>query len=283
MTTLSELHEPVAKPAGDASPQPLRDVLCAVDDSSAALEAARQACALVEPDGRVTFLAVPEPSGVGFPETAFGPDAARVALDAALAVARDAGVPAEALCEEAMHPSEVVLRATAGRDLLAVGEPEFSRLSGAFLGSVASAAAHFHPASVLIARPTPYGAPFPQRIIAACDGSERSDALIALAVRLARRHGSKLTLLHAAAGDAGRNARFLAQAPVAHDGLPVSPTVRMEPGSPHAVIVQEARRDRASLVMVAPRGLAGLRALGSVSERVCYEAPCSVFALSGAD
>jgi nucleotide-binding universal stress UspA family protein len=266
--------------AAPAAARRLRDVLCAIDDTAAAEEAARQALALVDPDGRVTFLAVPEPGGLGFPETAFTPPDARAALERALALADEAGVAAEAACEETLNAGEVVVRAARGRDLLVVGEPELARLSGIFLGSVATAAAHFHPASVLIARAGSGVRPFPATILVASDGSERSEELVDLAAGLARRRGSRLALVHATPRHPGEpERRFLAQAVRLRADLGLEPVVHMEPGMPHAVVVQAARRERADLLLVASRGLEGLRALGSVSERVSHEAPCSVLIL----
>jgi nucleotide-binding universal stress UspA family protein len=40
--------------------------------------------------------------------------------------------------------------------------------------------------------------------------------------------------------------------------------------------VKTAANERVTLVAVGSRGLTGVRALGSVSERVAHQAPCSV-------
>ena len=47
-------------------------------------------------------------------------------------------------------------------------------------------------------------------------------------------------------------------------------------GSPPERLAEVARRELASLLVVGSRGLGRGRTLGSVSERVSHEAPCSV-------
>jgi nucleotide-binding universal stress UspA family protein len=54
------------------------------------------------------------------------------------------------------------------------------------------------------------------------------------------------------------------------------PVPLTETGPAHERIVAAARSQRASLVVLGSRGLRGIRALGSVSERVVHEAQCSV-------
>ena len=52
-----------------------------------------------------------------------------------------------------------------------------------------------------------------------------------------------------------------------------------EPGRPHVATVAAAAHDEALLLRVASRQLRGRRALGSVSERLVHDAPCSVLIL----
>jgi nucleotide-binding universal stress UspA family protein len=49
------------------------------------------------------------------------------------------------------------------------------------------------------------------------------------------------------------------------------------------VIVETAAREDASLVVIGSRRLEGVRALGSVSERVVHDAPCSVLVMRPED
>jgi nucleotide-binding universal stress UspA family protein len=58
--------------------------------------------------------------------------------------------------------------------------------------------------------------------------------------------------------------------------LGCEPTVMHASGHAHERILEAAVKEPVSLVAVGSRGLTGLRALGSVSERVAHRAPCSV-------
>ena len=49
------------------------------------------------------------------------------------------------------------------------------------------------------------------------------------------------------------------------------------------MIVETAAREDASLVVIGSRRVGGVRALGSVSERVVHEAPCSVLVVRPED
>ncbi len=84
---------------------------------------------------------------------------------------------------------------------------------------------------------------FPRRIVVGYDGSPHADAAQAAADRLARRFGASVRVLTA-------------------------------PQGPVGALVQAG--GDADLLVVGSRGLHGLKALGSVSERVAHEAPCSV-------
>ena len=55
------------------------------------------------------------------------------------------------------------------------------------------------------------------------------------------------------------------------------PAIKLESGSPHRRIVEVASEIGESLiVVVGSRGLTGIKALGSVSERVAHRSHCSV-------
>jgi nucleotide-binding universal stress UspA family protein len=56
----------------------------------------------------------------------------------------------------------------------------------------------------------------------------------------------------------------------------VEPAVIEAVGDAREHIVAAARSQEAALLVMGSRGLGGVRALGSVSERVSHEAPCSV-------
>jgi nucleotide-binding universal stress UspA family protein len=48
-------------------------------------------------------------------------------------------------------------------------------------------------------------------------------------------------------------------------------------------IIELARSEAFSLIVIGRRGLKGIRALGSVSERVAHRAPCSVLIVPPGD
>ena len=143
----------------------------------------------------------------------------------------------------------------------------------------------------------PAAATDPRRILVPVDFSEPSRQAVAYAARLARAFGGSLRLLHVvetfpidafigseavqemqAAAARGAQARLqeLAAALDAEGGGRVEVLVRT--GSPHRVIVAAAAEWRANLIVLATRGLTGLRRayLGSTAERVVRHAPCPV-------
>ena len=60
------------------------------------------------------------------------------------------------------------------------------------------------------------------------------------------------------------------------EGLDVEAIVVTDDTPAHEAIVQAAEREHASLIITGSRGLAGIAALKSVSERIAHTAPCSV-------
>ena len=90
---------------------------------------------------------------------------------------------------------------------------------------------------------------------------------------------------HVLAHAAEQPARHPAHAPVADDhqvdlvALGLEPVREMAMGRPERTLVHVAERDEVDLVVVGHRGVSGMtrRLLGSVSEHVGHNAPCSVF------
>jgi nucleotide-binding universal stress UspA family protein len=60
-------------------------------------------------------------------------------------------------------------------------------------------------------------------------------------------------------------------------------SLRLDPGRPLNLILRSAALDRTSLIVVGSRHLSGIRALGSVSERLIHEARCSVLVVRPED
>lgn len=130
------------------------------------------------------------------------------------------------------------------------------------IGGVAGEMLHDAPLSVLVTRPAPEA--FPLSIVVGVDGSDAADAALTTAEALAERFGAELTVLTAFRAKDVDLARMRRRSPrvVAVDGHPVE-----------TLVTASAFAD---LVVVGSRGLHGLRALGSVSERVAHEAKSSV-------
>ena len=57
------------------------------------------------------------------------------------------------------------------------------------------------------------------------------------------------------------------------------PEILDRPGSPHHAVAEAARDFEASLVVTGSRGLSGVAALKSASERIAHAAPCSVLVI----
>jgi nucleotide-binding universal stress UspA family protein len=156
--------------------------------------------------------------------------------------------------------------AQAGATLIAVGAHGGRRLIGAALGSVATMLLHEAPASVLLARAPFDPAAFPSRVVAGLDGSDASLHALSVAARLCEDPASDLTVVIATL-DVRIDLDELVHRAAPHQ-------VRVDRHRPVEALVDAA--SRADLLVVGSRGLGGVRALGSVSERVAHRAASSV-------
>jgi nucleotide-binding universal stress UspA family protein len=243
-------------------------ILVGVDGTKESLDACRQAARLAAPQATIEAAVVsvfpPETaSALGVQDMAGRLErTTRSALAAAAGILgpdaelrRLQGLTVDALLEEVKH-----LQAT----LLAIGTHGASRIQEMVLGGVAGELLHQASCAVLIARPVPDLATFPGRIVVGIDGSDEAEPAFEVARELAaRRHGTlRCVVAHggkrvdlARVTRRHRHAQDLAAAPV-------------------PALVEAA--SCADLLVVGSRGLHGIRALGSVSERVAHEAACSV-------
>jgi nucleotide-binding universal stress UspA family protein len=146
--------------------------------------------------------------------------------------------------EEAIADSLLDEIERSGATLAVVGCRGLSRPQGIARGAATTTVVHEAPCSVLVARDTDLEDAWPRTIVAGLDGTPESERAVAVAHLLAARLGSRLYLVTATRAD------------------------------PVSVLADES--EDADLLVVGSRGLRGVRALASVSERVAHEARCPV-------
>ncbi len=262
-------------------------VVCGIDGTREGFEAARQAARITSPDGRLVLVAVTDYlraiSGRWGPELVPWdlvemPGRNLDALNAALrARAEESLAWAERQVGDALRVQTLVvsarvpeaLRDAAEREdaqLIAVGAHGGRRVVGAALGRVATMLLHDSPASVLLARRPFDPCRFPARVVVGFDGSDAGLRARDVAVSLCEVSGGSLTLV-VAAHDEQIEAAALAAEAAPH-------AVRVDQRRPVEALVEAAAA--ADLLVVGSRGMSGLRALGSVSERVAHLCASSV-------
>jgi nucleotide-binding universal stress UspA family protein len=246
-------------------------IVVGIDGSQQGLETARQAALLQDLDGQLTLFSVWDVAPVLGATGSYVPryldeDVQQASAEESLAAARDyvapytpattklaRGTPVAQLLEEIERDEDT---------LVAVGSSGTGRLLGIVEGSVATTIIHRAPCSVLVGRAAKNG--FPCRIVVGVDGSLESAAAYAAARYLAERFDSELHAL-VAWGGKGVNERLVAA---------ITDGEHVDDHEPPAEALTQAA-ESADLVVVGSRGLHGLSALGSVSERVAHTASCS--------
>ena len=132
---------------------------------------------------------------------------------------------------------------------------------------------------MLVARRPPAGVEFPRSILAAIDGTSASAGVAATAAALARAHDARAAVVAAPTLLPPAHERVTAAIATIADATGADPVVLDEHSTAAKAIVGAAATVGAALVLIGSRGLHGIRALASVSERVAHEAPCSVLVL----
>jgi nucleotide-binding universal stress UspA family protein len=148
------------------------------------------------------------------------------------------------------------------------------------LGSTATLALHDSAVPILIARPVPAERALGERVLVATTGTGPERRAAAVAAAIAARAGGSVTLLHVE-GPAGPGVRH-ELALEASDVLSIAgtePVIVTTRGHGPEPIVRSAAELAATMVVLGSRGISGVRALASVSERVGAVAPCSVLVL----
>lgn len=266
------------RPRAKAPPPPFTDILCAVDGSRGSAEGMHQAIALCGPGTALRFVAIRHDVGVGLSAQAdLSEMHARNVLEESTSIAKQAGIEASVSLLRGAPSSDLLLAEASGHDLLVVGCHGGSRLGGIMLGSTASQLAHRAERPLLVARRTVDARHFPQSILLATDGSPGSWAAARIATGLAKAERSELRLVYVPDGmHPERYREVLKQLTVIEKATGSSPEVVDNPGHVAERIGEAARAAQSSLIVIGRRGVGGLKALGSVSERVVHRAPCSV-------
>ena len=259
---------------------PFPSILCGVDGSRVAAEAARQAATLATAGGSLTLLGVGWHTGEGLAARAtIAPQRLAAALETARLEAEDLGIGATVEHVESPEETATLLARAADHDLLVLGASAGTRAAGLLAGSTASAAVHDSPVPVLLARRPPTDVAFPSSILAAIDGTPSSAEVVPVAAAFARVYDARVTLVAPTMPDAaGRELIAEAIATIA-EATGTEPVILDEHSSAHKAITGAAASADAALVVIGSRGLHGVHALTSVSERVAHEAPCSVLVL----
>lgn len=225
-------------------------VVCGVARSEAGIVAARAAALLADPDGSLTIVAD-----------------ATAALQQATATAQPLHHVEGKLVEG--EPLHALLAEIESRQATAVvvGSHGHARATGIALGSVATHLLHEAPCPVLIARGNVVPGGWPSLIVVGLDGSERSTHTYGAARELAERLGSPV---RAVVATRDRGVDLEAARSITPD---------LEEHDSRALDLLAGLSSPSDLVVVGNRGLKGVRALGSLSERLAHEARSSVLVL----
>jgi nucleotide-binding universal stress UspA family protein len=258
----------------DANVKAMRDifdnVVCAVDDSEAGMLAARIAGRVAEAEGALTLVSVENTKIVVHAGWQMAAVATQLATEAREALERsyEAVEPEHPAATRLLRgePLEELLAEVERRDagVVVVGSHGLGRAAGIVLQSVATYMLHEAPCSVLVARAPRNLERWPRKIVVGLDGSPES----AVATRVARQLGTRF----------GAEVRAVAATGGGHADLDMARRIAADldvvPGTPFDELV--VLSEFADLVVVGSRGLKGVKAIGSVSERVAHEARCPV-------
>ena len=243
-------------------------IVCGVDGTPESLTAVRQANRLQGSSGSLLLVAaVPVAkaahAGVAAPHAA---EMLQTEAEQAIADANEIALAEGKIVNG--DPAAVLLAEAAQATLVAVGSHGRRRAAGILLGTVAARMLNEAPCPVLIARPARNPTTWPTSIIAGADGSSESELALAVARWVGSSSGAEVRVVSATGDQVDRDAVQRA-----------APELEERDG--RAVGVLTAESETADLIVVGSRGLQGLKALGSVSERIAHQANCSVLVVRG--
>lgn len=241
-------------------------VVCGVDASDAGTSAARAAALLTAREGSLSFLAVNDPSVAVHAGWAMPQVLEELAEEtrAALAHARREADPLHSFETKLVEgdPRICLLAEIERRDatLVVVGSHGLSRAAGIALGAVSTHLLHEAPCSILIARGAIDIERWPRRIVVGVDGSPGSELAMGAARELADRFDADL--------------RAVTATQDAHVDLDLARRLAfpLEEHAGRALDVLTKAAETSDLLVVGSRGLRGVQALGSLSERLAHDA-----------
>jgi nucleotide-binding universal stress UspA family protein len=245
-----------------SEPPTFKRIVCGVDGTPASLVAVRQAVRLRVEEGGLQLTAVAD-----LAKAAHAGVAARHAAGLLREEAETALAEARAIASSASEkfidgePTAALLREleTEQATLVAVGSHGRGRVAGMLFGTVAAKILRDAPCSVLIAREVEDINEWPRSVVVGVDGSAGSAGAFTVARSIAERFGASLRAM------GSTKDQFDLEAARA-----IAPELEKE--SARAVDMLAAASDSADVTIVGSRGLHGVKALGSVSERVAYQA-----------
>jgi nucleotide-binding universal stress UspA family protein len=257
----------------------LARIVCGIDGTPAATDAALQAAQVADASSQLLLVAVVDEaslaaatagaSGIVMPPAAA--DLGSESLEDAAQLVRGLrpGLHVETrVLDGPVLPTLLGALSDEQATLAVVGRHGHSRLAGLMLGSAMTTLLHEALCAVLVAGPLAEDGSFPRSIAVGYDGSDEAGEAVRAAARLARRTEATLDALCATGGKEVEVDRIQAALADVAPGVALS-VVDEDPV--HALV-----EPGVDLVVVGHRGLHGVKALGSVSERVAHRADCSV-------
>jgi len=253
-------------------------IACGVDGSEASIDSVRQVARLAPEGAEVTLFGVANESAavsIGWPDfpVSHAAKVSRETIEAGIERAR-AELPAHVTVQSGIvtgppAPLSVVEPKVRNATVVAIGSHGHRRMSGIMIGSVATALIHSAPCSVLVCRPARSDG-FPRSIVVGLDGSAQSRLAAGHAAAIAARTGAELRGLVAMGGAAVDYTEV--RSIVIDNGDFLLTDDERDPVDAFAAV-------EADLLVLGSRGLRGVRALGSVSERAAHRAGCSVLVI----
>ena len=262
MSTMPEPSDETALPFAKTAAPLFERILCATELTEGGAEAVRQAASLAGAGGVLEIVSVAAERPPGAPR----PQARQIEalVDADLLASR-LGVRVESHIVEAPDEAAGLLARCAGHDLLVAPAGE------AVLAALARA-----PIPVLVARPAPDGAAFPDSVLLAVDGTPAAHDAARLGARLAARHGALVALVATPEHDARHQHALEEDVAAVSEITGTRPLVLDEQGPPVPAILGAAASTGTTLIVTGSRPGTSV---DSVSADVARRARCSVLVL----